>query len=56
MPEDKPTPKQLEDLAREIRQDQKSAKPAEKRVKINTTFKKAVKRIAQTPPPKKEAK
>lgn len=43
-------------LAKQISDDQAKDSPAEKRVKLNTTFKKAVKKIAQTPPPKKEAK
>lgn len=56
MTNDKPTNKQLKDLAEQIKQDQAKISPAEKRVKLNTSFKKAVKKIVQTPPPKKEAK
>jgi hypothetical protein len=56
MPSSKPTKEQLEKLAKKIKQDQAISNPAEKRVKLNTTFKKAVRKIAQTPPPKKEAK
>jgi hypothetical protein len=40
----KPTKKQLEDLAKQIKDDQAKTSPAEKRVKINTSFKKAVKK------------
>jgi hypothetical protein len=53
---DKPNEQQLEKLAKQINDDQNKASSAEKRVKINTSFKKAVKKIAQTPPPKKEGK
>ncbi|HKU18388.1 MAG TPA: hypothetical protein VJP80_03870 [Candidatus Saccharimonadales bacterium] len=56
MPSNKPTREQLEKLAKEINQDQAKSSPAEKRIKLNTSFKKAVKKIVQTPPPKKEAK
>jgi hypothetical protein len=55
MPSNKPSKEQLEKLAEEIKQDQSKTNPAEKRVKLNMPFKKAVK-IAQTPPPKKESK
>lgn len=48
--------KKLEQLADEINQDQAKSTPAEKRVKIKSTFKKAIKKMGQTPPPKKEAK
>jgi hypothetical protein len=51
---DNPTRKELEDLARQIRQDQIKASPAEKRVKIKTSFKNAVKKMGQTPSPKKK--
>jgi hypothetical protein len=54
MPDNKPNKEQLEKLAEEIKHDQAKASPAEKRVKIDMSFKKAVKRIAQSPPPKKE--
>jgi hypothetical protein len=53
MADNKPTKRQLEDLADQIKRDQAKNSPAEKRVKVNTTFKKAVKKITQTPPPKK---
>ena len=56
MADSKPTKKELEHLAEQIEKDQATESPAEKRVKINMPFKKAVKKIAQTPPPKKEAK
>lgn len=56
MPDKKPSKEQLEKLAKQIKDDQAKASPAEKRVKINMSFKKAVKKIAQTPPPKKEAR
>jgi len=52
----KPTKKQLEQLAQEIKSDQDKASPAEKRLKIKTSFKKAVKKMGQTPPPKKKAR
>jgi hypothetical protein len=50
----KPTKKQLEDLAKQIKQDQAKVSPAEKRVKVDATFAKAVKKMGQTPPPKKQ--
>ena len=56
MPSNKPSKEQLEKLAEEIKQDQSKTNPAEKRVKLNTSFKKAVKKIVQTPPPKKRDK
>jgi hypothetical protein len=56
MPDNQPSKEQLEKLTKHIKDDQAKASPAEKRVKINMSFKKAVKKIAQTPPPKKEAK
>ena len=52
----KPSKHQLEELAKQINQDQKKKAPAEKRVKIKASFKKAVKKMGQTPPPKKESK
>lgn len=52
----KPTKKQLEDLSKEMKRDQTKDSPAEKRVKLDTTFGKAVKKMGQTPPPKKKAK
>ena len=51
-----PNRKDLERLAREIQQDQAKTNPAEKRVKINMSFKKAVRKIAQISPPKKEVR
>ena len=48
--------KQLEKLAEQIKQDQKDASPAEKRVRIKASFKKAVKKMSQTPPPRKRSK
>jgi hypothetical protein len=56
MPDNKPSKEQLEKLAKQIKDDQAKASPAEKRIKIDMSFKKAVKRIAQTPPPKKKGK
>lgn len=56
MPSNKPDKQQLEELAKQIRQDQKKENPAEKRLSIKTTFKKAIKKMGQTPPPKKETK
>jgi hypothetical protein len=52
---DKPNKQQLEKLAQQINDDQNKASPAEKRVKVNMNFKKAVKKMGQTPPPKKKA-
>lgn len=49
----KPNKQELEKLAKKINKDQISSNSAEKRVKINTSFKKAVKKMGQTPPPKK---
>lgn len=49
----RPTKKQLEDLANQIKQDQAKANPAEKRLKISYTFKNAMKMIARAKPPKK---
>lgn len=48
----KPPKKQLEALAKQIKKDQSKENSAEKRVKIKTSFKKAVKKMGQTPPPK----
>lgn len=56
MADNKPTKEQLEKLAEEIKHDQSKTNPAEKRVKLNTSLKKAVKKIAQTPSPKKRDK
>jgi hypothetical protein len=53
MPDNKATKKQLEALAKQIEHDQAHSSPAEKRVKIPTTFKNAIKKMGQTPPPKK---
>lgn len=56
MVSNKPSKEQLEKLAKQIKQDQATSSPAEKRVKLNTSFKRAVKKITQTPPaPKKKA-
>lgn len=52
----KPNKRQLKELARNINQDQKKKAPAEKRVKVKSSFKKAGKKMGQTPPPKKEGK
>jgi len=52
----KPSKKQLEDLAKKIKQDQAKDAPAEKRVKVKATFKGAVKKMGQTPPPAKGIK
>lgn len=46
--------KQLEDLSKQIKRDQAKDAPAEKRVKIETTFGKAIKKMAQTPSPSKK--
>ncbi len=54
MTDNRPDKKQIKDLAKQIKQDQAKDAPAEKRVKIKATFKKAVKKMGQTPPPKKE--
>jgi hypothetical protein len=53
---EKPSKEQLEKLAEQIKQDQAKAAPAEKRVKLGMSFKKAVKKVTQTPPPKKRDK
>lgn len=52
----KPTDDELAKLANQIKQDQAKTSSAEKRVKVNTSFKKAVKKMGQTPPPKKQSK
>lgn len=49
----KPTNKELEKLADQIQQDQAKVNSAEKRVKINFSFKKAIKKMVQTPPKKR---
>lgn len=54
MPGDKPSKNELETLAKQIKKDQAKDSPAEKRVKIKTSFKNAVKKMGQTPPPKKK--
>jgi len=54
MADNKPAKKQLENLARQIKLDQTVVSPAEKRVKINVSFKQAIKKMAQTPPPRKK--
>ena len=56
MSDNKPSKQTLESLAEQIREDQAKARPAEKRVKIKSTFKKAIKKMGQTPSPKKDAK
>jgi hypothetical protein len=53
---DKQTEEELTKLAEQIKRDQINASPAEKRVKIKTSFKKAIKKMGQTPPPTKKAK
>jgi hypothetical protein len=52
----KPNKKQLEDLAGQIKQDQTKDASAEKRVKVKATFKNAIRKMGQTPPPEKKAK
>ena len=42
----KPSKEQLESLSKQIKKDQKKTSPAEKRVKLNVAFKKAVKKAA----------
>jgi hypothetical protein len=54
MSTNKPTKKELEALAQQITHDQAIVSPAEKRVKINVSFKQAIKKMAQTPPPRKK--
>ncbi|QQR52170.1 hypothetical protein IPG36_06410 [bacterium] len=56
MPDAKPTKQQLDELATQIRNDQDTANPAEKRVKVDLNFKDAVKKMGQTPPPEKADK
>jgi hypothetical protein len=51
MADSAPSKDQLEQLASQIQQDQVKTNPAEKRVKIDMSFKKAVKKITRTPPP-----
>ena len=55
MSDNKPGKEKLEKLAKQIKDDQAKASPAEKRVKVEATFKKAVKKMGQTPLPKKKA-
>ena len=52
----KPTDDELAKLADKIKQDQAKTNSAEKRVKVSASFKKAVKKMGQTPPPKKQSK
>jgi hypothetical protein len=52
--DNKPTKKQLENLAKQIKLDQTVKSSAEKRVKINMRFKQAIKKMAQTPSPRKK--
>ena len=52
MPSSKLSKEELEKLAKQIKQDQAVSSPAEKRVKIGMSFKKAVKKISRTKPPK----
>jgi hypothetical protein len=47
-----PTKKQIQDLAKQINKDQKTSYPAEKRFKLNMSFKQAMKMISRTAPPK----
>lgn len=54
MSDNKPSKQALEKLATQIREDQSKVSPAEKRVKIDASFDKTVKKMAQTPPPKKK--
>jgi hypothetical protein len=56
MTDNKPSEEQLKELAEQINRDQAKASPAEKRVKVDGGFESAVKKMAQTPPPNKEAK
>ena len=50
----KPTKKQLEDLAKQIKKDQATASSAEKRLKLNVSFKKAVRKIITAKSPTQE--
>lgn len=56
MPNNPPNKDDLEKLAKEIKKDQANVNPAEKRVKVDVGFKKAVKKMSQTPPPNKDPK
>ena len=56
MPNNRPDKKQLGDLAKQIQHDQVQASPAEKRVKVDSSFESAVKKMGQTPPPEKADK
>lgn len=53
MPNNSPNKDDLEKLAEQIKKDQVNTNSAEKRVKVGVSFKKAVKKMGQTPPPKK---
>ena len=48
-----PTKKEIEVLSKQINQDQAKVSSAEKRFKINMSFKKAIKKMGHTPSPKK---
>lgn len=48
-----PSKQQLKKLAKQIKEDQSKPKPAEKRVRVNASFKEAVKKMGRTAPPKK---
>ncbi|MGZ6005521.1 MAG: hypothetical protein ACXWLH_05245 [Candidatus Saccharimonadales bacterium] len=54
MADQKPTKKEIEALAKQINEDQKTSYPAEKRYKIPMTFDQVVKKMARTPKPKKK--
>jgi hypothetical protein len=56
MPNSKPNKEELEKLFEQIKQDQRSSSPDEKRVKLGVSLKKAVKKIVQAAPPKKKSK
>jgi hypothetical protein len=52
MADQKPTPQQIKALAKQINKDQKTSYPAEKRFRLNMSFKQAIKMISRTAPPK----
>ena len=56
MPKSKVTKEQIDKLVEHIKLDQKKVSPAEKRLKVGTTFIKALKKMAKTPPPNRKTK
>ena len=54
MAEWKPSSKQVKALEKQVKKDQSTTTPAEKRLKVPMTFNQAVKKIARTPFRKKK--